>query len=98
VDYHLYRNNLLVLTRLYPLSLLAMHLPLKIGSLLVAAIRRGSIIQYVRALANVLWAFPGTLISRTPVSRSVVLKHLRQSRQWVAISSNEQLSASSQAV
>lgn len=98
VDYHLYRNSLLVLTRLYPLSLLAMYLPLKIGSLLVAAIRRGSFIQYVRALANVLWALPGTLISRTPVSRSVVLKHLRQSRQWVAISSNEQLSASSQAV
>lgn len=85
VDYHLYRNNLLVLTRLYPLSLLMFYLPLKIGSLLLASIRRGSVVQYVQALANVLWSLPGTLISRTPVSRSVVVRHLRQSRQWVAI-------------
>lgn len=98
VDYHLYRNNLLVLTRLYPLSLLTLYLPLKIGSLLVASIRRGSVAQYLRAVANVLWALPRTLMSRAPVSRSVVLRHLRQSRQWVAIPNTDQMRASSQAV
>lgn len=83
LDYHRFRNSMLVVTRLFPLSILSWHLPLKIGSLLLAAIRRRSIRQYFRALGHVLWTLPGTLMSRAPVSRAVAMRQLRQARHGV---------------
>lgn len=97
LDYHRFRNSLLVVTRLYPLSMLWWFLPLKIASLLWAAVRRRSAYHYFRAVGNVLWTLPGTLITRKPVSRTVAMRQLRQSRQWVAISSDGQFTAASHA-
>lgn len=90
-DYQLFRNGMLVITRLYPLSMLVRFLPLKIASSLLASLRRGSMHHYVRAVAHVLWTLPGTLLTRSPVSADVVRRHLKQSRQWVTMSRDGQL-------
>lgn len=97
LDYHRFRNSMLVVTRLYPLSILIWYLPLKMGSLLFASIRRRSFPQYIRALGHVLRTLPGTLMSRAPVSRAVTLRQLRQSRHWVRVSSDGRFSAPSHA-
>jgi GT2 family glycosyltransferase len=91
-DYQLFRNGMLVVTRLFPLSMLVWYLPLKIGSSLLAAVRRGSVHHYARALAHVLWTLPGTLLTRSPVGADVVRRHLKQSRQWVTVSRDGRLS------
>lgn len=97
LDYHRFRNSLLVVTRLYPLSVMSWYLPLKIASLLRSAISRRSVSHYFRALAHVLWALPGTLMSRAPVSRAVAMRQLRQSRHWVTVSSDGRFSSPSHA-
>jgi GT2 family glycosyltransferase len=85
MDFHLYRNNLCVLARLYPLHLLLIYLPMKAASLLVASIRRRSFVSYVRALLSVAFALPRTLGSRHPVSPATVRKHLSSARHWTKV-------------
>jgi GT2 family glycosyltransferase len=94
-DYHLFRNNLLVVTRLYPLPMLLRYLPLKAGSLLFASLRRGSFTSYLRALINVAALLPGTLLRRRPVSAAVVRRQLAMARHWTIVSKEGRLTAAS---
>jgi GT2 family glycosyltransferase len=85
-DYHLYRNSLLVIARLYPWPLLLRYLPLKIVSLLVAALKRRSFGSYLRALVAVTLLLPATLRHRRPVDSATVRRQLSNSRKWVKVS------------
>lgn len=97
-DYHLYRNSLLVVARLYPLHLLLLHLPLKLGNLARISFARSSFRSFARATVEVLLALPRTLRTRTPVSVATVQRYLAKRRQWAIASADGQLRVVSGAV
>jgi len=79
-DYYRFRNRMLVVTRLFPGWLMLKYLILRMGSYALASLRRGSPIQFIRALSHVVWTLPGTLWRRTPCKAAAVRAHLRMSR------------------
>ena len=97
MDYHRFRNSMLVIARLYPLPLLLKYLPLKVGSLLIASLSRGSFRSYVRALTDVLGSLPRTLMVRQPVSAAVVNRQRHMDKQWVEVRSDGRFSPASRA-
>jgi hypothetical protein len=82
-DYQLFRNPLLVTLRLYPMRYLWRYFPGRIVSNLFHALRRGSLLSYLRALASVFAEMPMTLITRKPVRPAAVAAHLGARDSWV---------------
>lgn len=88
-DYQLFRNNLLVTLRLYPGQLLLQYFPARLASYFVSALRRGSLFKYLRAVANVMAALPGTLLHRQPATAAAVTKHLATRRDYIVFDSSQ---------
>lgn len=76
-DYYRYRNPLLVVMRLFPGWLMVKYLFLRTASYALLSIRRGSVLQYLRAIGHVLWHLPRTLWTRRPCSAETVRTHFR---------------------
>jgi len=76
-DYYLFRNPLLVVTRLFPGRLMIEYLFLRMGSQLLVSLRRGTFHKLLAAMANVLWNLPHTLLTRRPCSPEAVMKYFR---------------------
>jgi GT2 family glycosyltransferase len=76
-DYYRARNELLVITDLYPAAMLPKHLLVRALAHGRWALLHGTLWSYLRALAYVCVHFPSRLRSRTPCTRDAVRRFLR---------------------
>jgi GT2 family glycosyltransferase len=76
--YHLCRNNLLTILRLYPFRMLATHLPLALYRAIFLAIRVRRLRPALRGIRSALAMLPATLTQRRPVQRATLRRYLNQ--------------------
>ncbi len=75
-DYFRFRNYLLVVTRVFPGLLMWKYLLLRLGSYFLLAIRRGTVVPYIRAVWDVVSGLPRTLVRRAPADADAVRRYL----------------------
>jgi GT2 family glycosyltransferase len=76
-DFYRYRNRLLVVLELFPGWICIKYLLIRIAGYLVLSIKRGSILKYLHAIADIVLHLPATMRRRKPVSRNVAIKYLQ---------------------
>jgi GT2 family glycosyltransferase len=76
-DFYRYRNRLLVVLELFPGWICVKYLLIRMASCLVLSIKRGSILKYLHAIADIVLHLPATMRRRKPVSRDTAVKYLQ---------------------
>ena len=76
-DFYRFRNQLLVVLELFPAWLCRKYVLLRLGSYLVISVRRGTILSYLHAVADIGLRWPAIMRRRKPVSPNAVHKYLQ---------------------
>lgn len=76
-DFYRYRNRLLVVLELFPGGICVKYLLIRMAGYLVLSIKRGTILKYLHAIADIVLHLPATMRRRKPVSRDAAVKHLQ---------------------
>jgi hypothetical protein len=77
LDFFRFRNPLLTAVRLFPTAWVPIYLMGRMARYFVVALKRRSLLQYLRAAAAVLGSLPWELASREPVRAESVRRHFR---------------------
>jgi GT2 family glycosyltransferase len=76
-DFYRYRNRLLVVLELFPGWICVKYLLIRMPGYLVLSIKRGTILKYLHAIADIVLHLPATMRRRKPVSRNAAVKYLQ---------------------
>jgi GT2 family glycosyltransferase len=77
-DYFRFRNPLLTVLRLFPIQLVPVYLFGRLARYFMVSLSRGSLGQYLMAVARVAWSLPSELARREPVGIAAVRAHVSQ--------------------
>ena len=76
-DFYRYRNRFLVVLELFPGWICVKYLLISMAAYLVQSIKRGTILKYLHAIADIVLHLPATMHRRKPVSRDAAVKYLQ---------------------